>query len=243
MAELEVTKQGRVTVLTLRRPEAGNRLTQSMAESMTAALAAARRDQRVVGCVLTGHGKVFCLGGDYQAAGPTAAGRMEFGRAHIDLFNEVARLGKPLIAAVNGDAHAGGCALLVACDMAYIAEDATVGLPERVQGLWPFLALAVARQALPKKVLFEIIYHARLLSAQQACALHLANAVMAREVVLPSAIAAVERAAHGNPAVLALGRDLYYAMRGLSPAAALDASSFALFAALSARDDQLSGDA
>jgi enoyl-CoA hydratase/carnithine racemase len=238
MAELEVTQQGRVKVLTLTRPDAGNRITQSMAESLTAALAAARRDRRVAGCVLTGHGNVFCLGGDYQAAGPTTAGRMEFGRAHIDLFNEAARLGKPLVAGVNGDAHAGGCALVVACDLAYIAEDATVGLPERAHGLFPFLALAIAREALPKKLLFEIIYQARLLSAQQACALHLANAVMAREAVLPCAIEAVERAASGSPLVLALGRDLYYAMRGHSTAEALDQSRLALVAALSGREEQ-----
>jgi enoyl-CoA hydratase/carnithine racemase len=238
MAQVEVTQHGCVQVLTLTRLDAGNRITQSMAESLTAALAAARRDDRVAGCVLTGHGNVFCLGGDYGSAGPTAAGRMEFARAHIDLFNEVARLGKPLIAAVNGDAHAGGCALVVACDMAYIAEDATVGLPERAHGLYPFLALAIAREALPKKVLFEIVYHARLLSAQQACALHLANAVMAREAVLPCAIEAVERAARGSSTILALGRDLYYAMRGSSSAEALDASRFALIAALSAREEE-----
>jgi enoyl-CoA hydratase/carnithine racemase len=238
MAQLEVTQHGRVTVLTMTRPQASNRITQTMAEELIAALDAARRNSFVAGCVLTGHGDVFCLGGDFEGAGRSTAGRMEFGRAHIDLLNEMTRLGKPLVAAVNGDAHAGGFGLVVACDMAFVADDATMGLPEADRGLFPFLALAVVRDALPKKVLFEIIYSARLIGAQEACALHLANAAIARDAVLLRAIEAVERACGGNPDVLALGRDLYYAARGVSPAEALDKSRFALVAALSAWDQR-----
>ncbi len=237
MSQLAVSRQGRVTVLTMTRPDAGNRLTQTMAEDLIAALGAARRDPAVAGCVLTGHGDVFCLGGDYQGAGPRTAGRMEFGRAHIDLLDAMARLGKPLVAAVNGNAHAGGFALTVGCDLAIMAEDATMGLPEAAHGLFPFLALAIVRDALPQKLLFDIVYNARLMDAREACALHLANAVVPREAVLPGAVAAVERAAGGNPDVLMLGRDLYYAMRGMNPAEALDAARFALGAALGARDE------
>jgi enoyl-CoA hydratase/carnithine racemase len=236
MTQLVVTRQGRVSVCTLTRPDAGNRITQTMAEELTVALTAARHDTSTVGCVLTGHGNVFCLGGDYLSAGPTAEGRLQFGQSHIDLIDAAARLGKPLVAAVNGDAHAGGFGLVAACDMAYIAEGATLGLPERAHGLFPFLALAITRDTLPKKILFEIIYNARLLRAEEACALHLANAVVARESVLPRAIEAVECAADGNPDILRLGRELYYAIRGLSPAEAMERSRLALVEALAARD-------
>lgn len=236
MAELVVTRHRRVSVLTLTRPDAGNRITQTMAQELTAALTSAQHDKATAGCVVTGHGNVFCLGGDYLSAGSSEAGRLQFGRSHIDLFNAAAALGKPLIAAVNGDAHAGGFALVAACDMAFIAAEATLGLPERAHGLFPFLALAIARDTLPKKLLFDIIYNSRLLRAEEACALHLANAVVDREHVLPRAIEAVERAGDGNPDILRLGRDLYYAMRGLSPADALERSRVALVAALVARE-------
>jgi enoyl-CoA hydratase/carnithine racemase len=236
MAQLVVTQHGRVSVLTLTRPDAGNRITQIMADELTAALTTARHDKATAGCVLTGHGNVFCLGGDYLSAGPSAAARLQFGQSHIDLVDAAALLGKPLIAAVNGDAHAGGFSLVAACDMAFVAEEATLGLPERANGLFPFLALAIARDTLPKKVLFEIIYHARLLRAEEACALHLANAVVTCATVLPRAIEAVERAADGDPDILRLGRDLYYTMRGLSPSDALDQSRLALVAALAARE-------
>src|SRR5258705_3923657 len=98
MSQLDVTRQGRVAVLTLKRPERGNRVSQQMAEEIAAALESARRDADVGACVLTGHGDVFCLGGDYQGAGPTTAGRMEFARAFIAMNHAMSRLGKPLLA-------------------------------------------------------------------------------------------------------------------------------------------------
>lgn len=238
LGQVEVARQGRVVVLTMKRPEAGNRLTQSMAEALCVALEAARRDRDVAGCVLTGYGEAFCLGGDYLGAGPASAGRLEFGRAHIDLLDRMARLGKPLIAAVNGDAHAGGFALAVACDMAFIAEDATMGLPEAAHGLFPILALAIVRDALPKKKLFEIVYGARLMGAGEACALHLANEAVPRDAVLARAVATVSGVAGGNPDILTIGRDLYYAMRGMGPSEALDAARMALGTALAARGER-----
>jgi enoyl-CoA hydratase/carnithine racemase len=238
-AELLVERVGRVAVLTLRRPAFGNRLTQALLEHLTGALEAARRDREVAGCVLTGSGEVFCLGGDYDGAGDKTAGRMEFGRAHLELFAAMARLGKPLVAAVNGDAHAGGFAVVTACDLAVVADGATLGLPEAARGLFPFLALAVVADTLPRKLFFEIVYQCRLLTAQEACDLHLANETVARENVVPRAIEMAERAASGNPDILMLGRDLYHATRGMTPLQALDQARFALGVALSAKAERL----
>src|SRR5258708_2113975 len=106
----------------MRRPDHGNRVSQEMAEQMIVALERARRSADVSACVLTGYGDVFCLGGDYPGAGPTSVGRLEFARAFMDLAQAMARLGKPIIAAINGNAHAGGFSLVVACDMAGLAE-------------------------------------------------------------------------------------------------------------------------
>jgi enoyl-CoA hydratase/carnithine racemase len=186
---------------------------------------------------LTGHGEVFCLGGDYQGAGPTSVGRLEFARAFMDLAQAMARLGKPIIAAINGNAHAGGFSLVVACDMAIVAEDATLGLPEAAKGLFPFLALAIVKDALPKKVLFDIVYGARLMDAAEAKGLHLVNEVVPRQAVLDQAVAIAERVSSYNPSILRLGRDLYYNMRNMSPAQALEESGFALVAALGAEDE------
>ena len=221
----------------MRRPNHGNRITQAMAEELAAAFESARQSADVGACVLTGEGDVFCLGGDYRSAGATSAGRHEFARAFIDMAQAMARLGKPLIAAVNGNAHAGGFSVVVACDLAIVAADATLGLPEAAKGLFPFLALAIVKDALPKKVLFEIIYSARLMDAAEARGLQLVNEVVPREAVLERAIAIAEQASAHNPDILRLGRDLYHNMRGLGPVQALEESRFALAAALAAEDE------
>jgi enoyl-CoA hydratase/carnithine racemase len=232
-----IETRGRVRIVRMRRPDHGNRVSQAMAEEIVAALESARQSPDVRACVLTGHGEVFCLGGDYQGAGPTNAGRLAFARAFIDMAQAMARLGKPLIAAVNGNAHAGGFSLVVACDLAVVAEDATLGLPEAAKGLFPFLALAIVKDALPKKILFDLVYGARLMNATEARALHLVNEVVPRGAVLPRAIAIAEQASAHNPDILRLGRDLYYNMRGQTPAQALEESRFALAAALAAEDE------
>ena len=239
MTQLQVGRAGRVSVLTLARPDHGNRLSHRMAEQLTAALEAARRDPEIGACVITGHGGVFCLGGDYKGAGPTSAGRAEFGRASVDLYRAMATLGKPLVAAVNGDAHAGGFSLVAAADLAIVADDATLGLPEAANGLFPFLALAVVRDALPKKLLFDIIYNARLIGAREACELHVVNKSVPRADVLDEAIRIATTASRYNSDIVMLGRDLYYSMRGVGPTEAIDKSRFALMAALAAKDQQI----
>src|SRR2546421_12364867 len=221
----------------MRRPDHGNRISQTMAEEIVAALESARQSPDIGACVLTGHGDVFCLGGDYQGAGPTNAGRLAFARAFIDMAQAMARLGKPLIAAINGNAHAGGFSVVVACDLAIVAEDATLGLPELAKGLFPFLALAIVKEALPQKILLDIVYDTRLVNASQARGLHLVNEIVPRGAVLERAIAVADHASAYNPDILRLGRDLYYTMRGLSPAQALEESRFALAAALAAEDE------
>jgi len=237
MSSIDVERRGRVAIIRMRRPEHGNRVSQAMAEEMVAALEDARRAAEVGACVLTGHGDVFCLGGDYWGAGKTDAGRHAFARAFIDMAQAMARLGKPLIAAVNGNAHAGGFSLVVACDMAIVAEDATLGLPEVAQGLFPFLALAIVKDALPKKVLFDIVYRARLMDAAEAKSLHLVNEIVPRGVVLDHAVAIAGEASALNPAITRLGRDLYHNMRNMTPAQALEDSGVALLAALAAQDE------
>jgi enoyl-CoA hydratase/carnithine racemase len=232
MPDLLITRHGRVAVLTLNRPDRGNRLTAGLAREVTDALEDARSDARVGACVLTGAGDVFCLGGDWRGAGATDSGHEDYARSLIAMDLAMAQLRKPLVAAVNGDAHAGGFAAVVACDLAVAADDATLGLPEAAAGLFPFIALAIVKEHVPKKLLFDLIYNARLMPTSEALATHLVNEAAPRAEVLECAIALAERAASHRSEVVALGRDLYYAMRGLRAADALDAAHRALIEAL-----------
>jgi enoyl-CoA hydratase/carnithine racemase len=236
MPELLVTRRGEIVVLTLNRPHAGNRLTTSLAAEVAHELEIARADETVRACVLTATGDVFCLGGDYQGAGPTPAGRRAYAEALLRMDRAMAALGKPLVAAVNGPAHAGGFSVVVACDLAIAAREATFGLPEAARGLFPFIALAIVKDALPKKVLFDLIYSARLMDAPEALSLHLVNELADRERVLDRAIERAQAAGSHRAGVVALGRDLYYALRGLRADESLDRAEAALLAALEVAD-------
>lgn len=239
MPSLVIQRQGRIAVLTLSRPEHGNRLTTALAGEVAAALHAARDDAEIGACVLTGAGDVFCLGGDYRGAGPTDAGRAAYADALLAMDDAMARLGKPLVAAVNGNAHAGGFGMMVACDLAVAADGATLGLPEAAAGLFPFIALATVRDALPKKVLFDLIYRARLMGAGEALSLHLINEALPRAQVFARAIALAEQASSYHPEMVALGRGLYYEMRAARPTEAFEDARQALLAALAAADRRL----
>lgn len=234
---VEVRRIDGVAILTLSRPDAENRITRQMAESAAAALEEVRRDRGTIGCVLTGEGDVFCTGGDYRGAGRDSAGRLEFARAHNDLAKAMSRLGKPLVAAVNGEAHGGGFSLVTLCDLAVCAEDATLGLPEAAHGLFPLLALAIVKDSLPQKVFFDIVYRARLLNASEALSLHLINEVVPATRVLERAIELAASARHANPDIIGIGRDLYYATRCVTPHDAAEQARFALMAALKALDE------
>ena len=234
---VEVRRQDGIAILTLTRPTANNRITRQMAEAGVAALEEARRDRSITGCVLTGDGDVFCTGGDYRGAGSSSADRLEFARAHNDLAQAASRLGKPLVAAINGDAHAGGFSLIALCDLAVCADDATLGLPEAAHGLFPLLALAIVKDSLPQKVFFDLVYRARLLNAGEARALNLVNEVVPKPRVLERAIELAASTRHANPDIISIGRDLYYDTRGATPHDANERARFALMAALKALEE------
>jgi enoyl-CoA hydratase/carnithine racemase len=235
---IEVEMRDGVQILVMSRPTHGNRVTQAMAEQAARILEAARTDRSISGCVLTGHGDVFCTGGDYLSAGRTSEGRLAFARAFADMERAMNRLGKPLVAAINGNAHAGGFSLVTACDLALASDTATLGLPEIAHGLFPFLALAIVKDTLPKKVLFDLVYRARLLSAYEARELHLINEVVPAADVLTRAVELAGCTRACNPDIVSLGRDLYYSTRCANPGDAVEQSRFALAAALKALEEQ-----
>ena len=103
--------------------------------------------------------------------------------------------------------------------------------------MFPFIALAIVKDALPKKVLFDLIYNARLMSADEARSLHVINEAVRRHAVLDRAIELAERASSYRPEVVALGRDLYYRIRGFEPLDAAAEARAALLAALAAADE------
>jgi methylglutaconyl-CoA hydratase len=125
----------------LNRPEKRNALTRQLLEELQQALGDLHREKRVRAVILTGAGSAFCAGMDLGEMQETAksdrAQEQWYNDAVLyrDLVETMLRFPKPIIAAVNGPAIAGGAGLVVASDLVVAANSAIIGLPEPRRGI------------------------------------------------------------------------------------------------------------
>jgi enoyl-CoA hydratase len=135
-ANIIVETHGRVGLIRLNRPQALNALSAALIDELNLALAAFERDSDIGAIVLTGSEKAFAAGADIkemQARGFVEAYLEDF----ISAWEGVARLRKPIIAAVAGFALGGGCELAMMCDFILAADTAKFGQPEIKLGVIP----------------------------------------------------------------------------------------------------------
>lgn len=144
---VEYKKSGRVAIITLNRPEARNAVSGELAQALEGAIDKLEADDDVWVGILAGNGPVFCAGADLKAV---ASGKANLGtsRGGFGGFVTLERT-KPVIAAVEGPAVAGGCELVLACDLVVASSDAAFGLPEVKRSL---VAMAGGTTRLPKRV-------------------------------------------------------------------------------------------
>ena len=129
---------GPVRRLTLNRPEVLNALSGAMVQELSAALARAATHDGVRVVVLRGSGRAFCAGYDLKEEAEHQAkhGPLDVAAWRAELAHDVARMleifdhPKPVIAQVHGYCLAGGCDLMMMCDLAVAADDAVFGEPE-----------------------------------------------------------------------------------------------------------------
>ncbi len=132
---VKVEVMDRVLVITLDRPQARNAINYETAQELAAAFDRLDADDSLVIGVLTGSGNTFCAGMDLKAFAATGQRPYAGDRGFAGLCERPPR--KPLIAAVEGYALAGGCEVAMACDLIVAANNATFGLPEVKRGLVP----------------------------------------------------------------------------------------------------------
>jgi enoyl-CoA hydratase len=173
MTELTVEEHGRVLVLTMNRPAARNAMTLAMATDIAAALSMLDERTGLSVGVITGAGGTFCAGMDLKrfAAGerPVVSGRGFAGLVQRPPA-------KPLIAAVEGYALAGGFEIALACDLIVASCEAKFGLPEVKRGLTAAAGgLLRLQRRVPYHLAMELILTGRMLPAPDAAAVHLVN--------------------------------------------------------------------
>ena len=131
---LERERRGRTEILTLNRPEARNAMSPELSLALDEAFDELEADRDVRTVVVTGNGPVFCAGADLKVI--ASGGGAGINAPHGGFGGLVWRdFPKPVIAAVNGPAVAGGFELVLACDLVVAADHAVFGLPEVQRGL------------------------------------------------------------------------------------------------------------
>lgn len=200
MSVLLRRREGRVEILTLNRPEARNAINGALSRELVAAFREIEADDSCRVVVLTGAGdKAFCAGMDLKAF---AAGEAEEVMGAEGGFGGIARrqFPKPLVAAVNGPALAGGCEIVLACDIVIAATSATFGIPEVKRGL---IAGAGGLVRLPRWISSPIAMELALtgdpISAWRAFDLGLINKAVEAGELLEEAVALATRISTNSP--------------------------------------------
>ena len=166
-------RRGHTLIVTMNRPEARNALSGPMMRGMEAAWDLVDADPEIRACILTGAGGYFCAGADLKAMNADAPSD-KFSSGGWDLSRLPAllkgrRLAKPLIAAVEGPAIAGGTEILQGTDIRVAGRSARFGVSEARWGLYPLggSAVRLPRQ-IPYTVAMDLLLTGRHLSAEEA---------------------------------------------------------------------------
>jgi enoyl-CoA hydratase len=208
--EVLTERRGRVLLITLNRPEARNAINSALAEGLVRSVEELDGDDGLTAGVLTGSGRGFCSGMDLKAfvtEGPP--------RALTPFLTKGAA--KPLVAAIEGFAMAGGLELALTCDLLVAAGGAKLGIPEANVGLFAAGGgLLRLPQRLPYGVAMEMALTADPITAEQAHRYGLVARVSEPGQAVEVALALAERIARNAPLAVAASKRLIRDGQGLT---------------------------
>jgi enoyl-CoA hydratase len=173
-------------LVTLERPEKRNALSIELRFELADALDRLAGDEAVACVVLTGAGSAFSSGLDTTQFGGDRDNKQRLLESSERMFGTVARFPKPIVAAVNGPALAGGFALALLCDVRVASTEARLGFPELARRHIP-PSYAAARAVLAPAVARDLCFTGRILDPDQALALGVVSEVVDAAALLPRA--------------------------------------------------------
>jgi enoyl-CoA hydratase len=186
-----------ILIITINRPSVRNAVNRAVAEGIAAGLDELDQNTAVSVGILTGAGGTFCSGMDLKAFVTGERPEIE-GRGLVGLTEAPPQ--KPLIAAVEGFALAGGCEIVLACDLVVAAEDAKFGIPEVTRGLVAGSGgLIRLPQKIPAQIALEYALTGEHFSAADARTWGLVNRICAPGQALTSAIALAQAILRNGP--------------------------------------------
>jgi enoyl-CoA hydratase len=195
-----------IMTVTLNRPEAKNAANRAVAVGVAAAMDQLDSDDSIRVAIITGAGGTFCAGMDLKAF---VSGEMPMveGRGFAGLTEATPR--KPLIAAVEGYALAGGLELAISCDLIVTADNARFGIPEVKRGLAAAAGglMRLPRQ-IPARVAMELAITGDFITAQRAYELGLVNQIVPAGTALEGAKALAARIVANGPLAVAVSKQV-----------------------------------
>jgi methylglutaconyl-CoA hydratase len=202
---LTVAEDHRVAVITFNRPEKRNAISmQLIAELMAVFDRLEQSNARAV--IITGAGKSFCAGMDLDElkslTGRTPEESQRDSETMARLFRSVYDFPKPLIAAVNGPAIAGGCGIATLCDFTLASTEAKFGYTEVRIGFLPAIVSTFLMRQIGEKHARDLLLTGRIISAEEAMRIGLINEVLAPEALLPRAQELAAQLLENSPASL-----------------------------------------
>ncbi len=203
-AEVVTQRRGRTLVVRINRPEVRNAFNMAVMAGIGNAFLAADADPEVRAVVLTGTGdRAFCAGMDLRAFAAGGAQPTDDERRGIEVFGRFTSgsggCEKPVICAAQAAALAGGFELLLACDLAVVADDARLGLPEVKRGLFAAGGGMYLARRIPLAKALELTLTGDPITPAQALALGLVNVIAPADQVLDQALELAERIAANGP--------------------------------------------
>ena len=218
MPAVERERRGHVEILTINRPEARNAVNGDVSLGMSTALDELSTDDGCWVVIVTGSGeKAFSAGMDLKAfaSGEFPITDKGFGGITKRDFP------KPIIAACNGSALAGGCEIMLSCDLVVAADHAKFGIPEVARGLVAGAGgLIRLPKRLPRAIALEMALTGEPVSAERALQIGLVNRVVPGDQLMAEALGLAERIAKNAPLAVRLSKQVMIQAGELSEAEA-----------------------
>lgn len=209
--EMLAEVEGRTLILRLNRPERRNALSFSLINQLSDALSSIPNDDSVRSVILTGEGSCFCSGMDLREAvgeGTKVLSSVTLLTAFGDLIGQIRRCSRPTIAALNGDALAGGAGLALACDFSIASTTTCLGYPEVRSGMVAAIVLGDLVQAVGSRYARELLLTGKRITAAEAERKGLVSRVVSPDEVLAEAKALAHSLIANAPRALALTKEL-----------------------------------
>ena len=209
-------KQGNIVTITLNRPDSLNAINRQLRGELTDAITQFDGEADSFVAIITGAGRAFCSGRDLKeraednAAGVQARAAQSMSPERPYMWPQT---WKPLIAAVNGFALAGGWSIAQMCDLRIAAEDAKLGITETRWSLLPPFGTILAK-TIPLSAVLELVFTAQPMTAQRAYDIGFLNKVVPGEDLMEEAVGMAQTIAENAPLAVQAFKELAY--RGLN---------------------------